>query len=90
MTTCADPTLAEMQELLDEGGFEESDIAEAIYWFASDWHSGQMSNLYSALLHCGHRPGPLATGPEYAEAMEACEFLELTFTRQEDGAATAK
>ena len=40
------------------------EIEEAIYWFAYAWHSGQSSNLYSALSTSPYSPGPCTTGPE--------------------------
>lgn len=43
---------------------DDFDSEEAIYWFASDWHSGQSSNLYSVLSTSEYRPGPMAHGPE--------------------------
>jgi hypothetical protein len=43
---------------------DEFDIEEAIYWFASDYHGGQSSNLYSALSTSEYRPGRMSSGPE--------------------------
>ena len=43
---------------------DEFDIEEAIYWFASDYHGGQGSNLYSALSTSEYRPGRMSSGPE--------------------------
>jgi hypothetical protein len=37
----------------------EFDIEEAIYWFATDYHGGQASNLYSALCQSPFKPGRL-------------------------------
>lgn len=37
--------------------FDEFDREEAIYWFASDWHSGQWSNLYAVLCASEFKPG---------------------------------
>jgi hypothetical protein len=62
-----DPTRNEMLTFLC--GFypyeaEQFDREEAIYWFAYAWHSGQASNLYSALSTSPYRPGAMANGPE--------------------------
>ena len=69
-----DPTKQEMINFLvkiADGEDSTFDIEEAIYWFASDYHSGQWSNLYSALSTSPYSPGPCCTGPEdeflYAE-----------------------
>ena len=43
---------------------DEFDIEEAIYWFATDYHGGQSSNLYSALSTSEYRPGRMSSGPE--------------------------
>jgi hypothetical protein len=43
---------------------DEFDIEEAIYWFATDYHGGQSSNLYSALSTSEYRPGRSSSGPE--------------------------
>lgn len=61
-----DPTRDEMLATLtvDElSEFDDFDREEAIYWFANDYHSGQASNLYSALSISDYRPGPIARGP---------------------------
>jgi hypothetical protein len=41
---------------IDEAKF---DMEEAIYWFATDYHGGQASNLYAALCLSAYNPGPL-------------------------------
>ena len=56
-----DPTKEEMMEFLQtqscgEDGWED-DAEVAIYWFASEYHSGQWSNLYSALSTSEYTPG---------------------------------
>ena len=64
-----DPTFIEMRAYLDSlpGGDVDDEAervfcqAEAIYWFASHEHSGQWSNLYSALSTSEYRPGALTT-----------------------------
>ena len=64
-----DPTYREMYDYLagNCGGEEDIrfDIEEAIYWFASDYHGGQWSNLYEALCQSEYAPGPLASKPEH-------------------------
>lgn len=59
----ADPTKEEMQHVITKW-LSGSDIDElyheaAMYWFASDFHSGQSSNLYSALSMSQYNPGPM-------------------------------
>jgi hypothetical protein len=62
-----DPTKQEMVEFI-RGQFgdepEDFDVEEAIYWFASAWHSGQWSNLYSVLSTSQYHPGLCSNGPE--------------------------
>lgn len=83
--TMRDPTLEEMVIALSTGGYTDPeddnslDIAEAIYWFANDWHGGQNSNLYSVLSTSPFRPSPLASGPE-SPADELYDALVLEFT----------
>lgn len=64
---CSDPSREDMVAfLLGEFGDDDSefDREEAIYWFSSDWYSGQGSNLYAALSASPYRPGILANGCE--------------------------
>ena len=49
---------------------DEFDIEEAIYWFATDYHGGQSSNLYSALSTSEYRPGRSSSGPEEGSMSE--------------------
>lgn len=70
-----DPTLEEMREHLKEQGLynpDSTDLEEgeealdgnceaAIYYFASDYHGGQDSNLYSALSTSPYSPGPCSS-----------------------------
>ena len=65
-----DPTKEEMidylqtiyAQLLDRKTFD--DAAEvAIYWFATQYHGGQTSNLYSVLSTSTFNPGPMAREP---------------------------
>ena len=62
-----DPTAEEMREYLvsQYGDYEENkfDIEAAIYWFASLHHSGQNSDLYSALSNSDYNPGPSESAP---------------------------
>jgi hypothetical protein len=46
-----------MLTALAQSGADEFDIEAAIYWFATDWHGGQWSNLYSALSTSPYKPG---------------------------------
>jgi len=61
-----DPTHREMFDFLaaQAGGEEDVrfDIEEAIYWFANNYHSGQWSNLYSALSTSEFKPSRLSNG----------------------------
>lgn len=87
-----DPTKEEMVQFLrkefggmgvDEQSFE-FDMEGAIYWFASHYHGGQWSNLYSALSTSQFSPGPSARGPE-RDSMEEDMYraLEAEFGGQE-------
>jgi hypothetical protein len=55
-----DPDRQEMVNYLREAALDadEFDIEAAIYWYASDHHGGQASNLYSASSTSQFRPGP--------------------------------
>lgn len=57
----ADPTREEMLSLLSEQCPYADEFATeaAVYWFASDRHGGQSSNLYAALCASPYRPGAL-------------------------------
>ena len=43
---------------------DEFDIEAAIYWLASDYHSGQWSELYSTLSTSEFKPGPTHSSVE--------------------------
>jgi hypothetical protein len=81
----SDPTAEEMRQYLAplakqyEG--DEFDIEAAIYWYASDYHSGQNSNLYSALSTSEFRPSRLSKGidSEGVVAEELYSALESNF-----------
>lgn len=70
LTIDADPTKEEMQHVIAKslGGAETDKLSyniqmqyveTAIYWFATDFHSGQDSNLYSALSTSRYNPDPM-------------------------------
>lgn len=83
-----DPTRAEMLKALvkafraprwDRADWK-FDIEAAMYWFCSNWHGGQWSNLYSALSTSPYRPGPLCRGPEpYTAQVDMYHHLVETF-----------
>lgn len=50
-------------------------IEEGLYWFASNWHQGQFSNLYSALSTSPFRPGHSSNGPEDGLGRIIYDFL---------------
>lgn len=72
MRVNSDPTKKEMIAFLEQCGevailgieVDIFDIEAAIYWFASDYHGGQRSNLYSALSCSEYKPSRLARGIE--------------------------
>ncbi len=82
-----DPTHAEMMEALQstiamigEGGEDDAEVA--IYWFASAWHGGQWSNLYSALSTSVYSPGPISTLESEGDAVKMLyNELEQAFAR---------
>jgi len=83
-----DPTREEIEvalrnlpELWDDEISKEFDVEEGIYWFASDWHGGQYSNLYSVLSTSKYRPGINTNGcnPEESSSYVVYELLEESF-----------
>lgn len=72
-----DPTYDEMKDYLEgneamdeyDALVREYDIEEAIYWYASDHHGGQGSNLYAAVCRSPFKPGSLARGPSGVDAI---------------------
>lgn len=62
--TRLDPTLAGLLASLDNPSDDDADAYCAIYWFASDYHNGQRSNLYSVLSTSPYRPGMCERGPD--------------------------
>lgn len=81
-----DPTLDEMREYLAGAGFYDSavngslpkgfeldgDAEAAIYFYASDYHGGAGSNLYSALSSSPYCPGPISTLESEGEGAQIC------------------
>lgn len=88
----SDPTRKELMRALQpfrrsieaesgRGGWD-MDREAAIYWFASMYHGGQWSNLYSVLSTSPYRPGRLANGPEPDSSEEMLfEVLVDTFAK---------
>jgi hypothetical protein len=74
-----DPTAAELRVFLGQFDADEFDVEGAIYWFASDWHTGQWSNLYSALSTSAYCPSSLANGPDDGPMSDMVDALEFTF-----------
>ena len=65
-------------ELLEKGlaiaghiGAGEHHVVEAAWWFASNFHSGQDSNLYRALTALEYRPGAARSGLRKGSLVEA-------------------
>ena len=54
-------------------------IEEAIYWFASQYHSGQWTNLYSVLSTSDFKPSILANEIEDEIAQEIFDHYERVF-----------
>lgn len=51
------------------------DAARALYWYASDYHGGQDSDLYSILSTSEYRPG-MSEGSPSEDNDEDCEALK--------------
>jgi len=88
--TFKDPTYDEMKSVLTKKakswGLDETDIEVAIYWYASDYHSGQYSNLYSALSKSEYKPGRMETGIDdegNESAKDLYNVLEDKFGKEE-------
>ena len=86
----SDPTRAQMLRALvrafswlrdDQGDTGwKFDVEAAIYWFAYNWHSGQWSNLYSALSVSKYKPGALCRGVEFGSTQgDMYQYLVNTF-----------
>lgn len=65
-----------VQDAKDQFGDEtdEFDIESAIYWLASDYHSGQSSPLYSILSMSKFKPGP-----SHREVKDEGEMAEMIY-----------
>ena len=76
-----DPTKREMLKVLKAFPYydecDKFDVEAAIYWFASDYHGGQASNLYSALSTSHYRPGSSMSSVEDEGEMAAMLYEEL-------------
>jgi len=91
-----DPTRAEMVKSLvrafraprwDRANWK-FDIEAAIYWFSSNWHGGQWSNLYAALCMSPYKPGPMCREPERDSAqVDMYAHLVETFCPRVKGGA---
>jgi hypothetical protein len=64
-----DPTIEEMRAVLSDA--EEWNREQAIYWFASDHHSGQWSNLYAALCATEYQPSVIERCPDGEDCYQA-------------------
>jgi len=51
------------------------DVADGLYWFCMEWHSGGGSRLYAVGSNLGFRPAPSARGPEGETAREVYDEL---------------
>lgn len=77
-----DPTYEEMKKFLKTKlkvyapDATEDDIEVAIYWYSSDYHSGQNSNLYSSLSKSEYTPGRIENGIE-KDSVAYDLYLEL-------------
>lgn len=65
------------------GEIDIFDIEAAIYWFASDYHSGQWSDLYSILSCSEYRPGRMETS-----ACHAGEMVQMAYDVLKDNFGT--
>lgn len=89
-STLKDPTIEEMRKFLKTKlkvyapDATEDDTEVAIYWYASDYHSGQDSNLYSALSQSEYRPGRIENGIEKdSVAYDLYQELESKYGKEE-------
>lgn len=48
----------------------------ALYWYCTNWHQGQSSDLYSILSKLDYRPGALEHGPD-PDGIEAIIYSDL-------------
>jgi hypothetical protein len=56
-----DLSVAYYMKTLDTDYF---DAAQALYWYAANYHGGQSSTLYSLLSRLNYKPGAMETGPD--------------------------
>jgi hypothetical protein len=77
-----DPTREEMLATLAKQCPYADEFATeaAVYWFASDWHSGQWSDLYAALCSSPYRPGALERECPDDDARDCYEELLFAFS----------
>ena len=74
-------TIDTLREKLRHFGVEDDadfrfDREGAIYWYASDYHAGQSSDLYAVLCESGYQPGPMmSSGKLSGMAQEMYAFL---------------
>jgi hypothetical protein len=52
------------------------DLAEGLYWYCNDYHTGQWSDEYSVLSALDYSPSPLADGVEEGSAAHAV-YMQL-------------
>ena len=52
------------------------DLAEGLYWYCNDYHTGQWSDEYSVLSTLDYSPSPLADGVEEGSAAHAV-YMQL-------------
>ena len=79
----------ELQEYIDEryplaDDDEKGDLfnlADGLYWYCSEWHSGQWSDEYSVLSTLNYSPSPLASGVEEETAAHEV-YLQLVDANQ--------
>ena len=78
-----DPTRDEMLAVLkrDCAYADQFDREAAIYWFASDWHGGQSSNLYAALSTSEYTPGAIENECPEDAGSDCYEALAEAFGR---------
>jgi hypothetical protein len=73
-----DPTYEEMMAYLKASSPPlgvTADIAEGIYWFASERANTNHPNLYNAASKCGFRPGPIPVMSSESIAFLVYEML---------------
>jgi len=83
----SDPTLEEMRLFLNQYLHSRDRLEEdcefarecAIYWYAQNNHSGQSSNLYSAMCQSLYIPSPIEHAPKHSLPQELYEELKREF-----------